>query len=67
MSHAFIEEDVFVPAIRAKYSEPANLQWALIDLKHEGVENLDSIAADYGLDRNFLLGRFMRAEGVAHY
>jgi len=71
MSHAFIDEDAFVPAVRAtrtQHPEPPSIQWALMDLKSEGIEHLKEIASDYDIDPQFLLGRWMRAQGdPAHY
>lgn len=64
MSHAFIDEDVFVPARRACLSDPPNLQWALLDLKNEGPEKLDEIAVYYSIDPQFLRGRHLRE--IAH-
>jgi hypothetical protein len=67
MAHAFIEEDYFVTGRRAILADPPNLQWALMDLKSEGVENLNSIAEFYGLDASFLMGRYVRSIETVNY
>ena len=66
MSHAFIEEDTFVPGRRAVYGEPPNLQWALMDLDVEGAAKLEEIANEYSIDPQYLLGRWTRARTPAN-
>lgn len=64
MAHAFIDEDTFVPARRAVHAEHPNLQWALIDLENEGLDALDEIAAEYGLNPSYLIGRWARRNSI---
>lgn len=66
MSHAFIDEDAFVPAAalrRTVHAEPQSITYALADIRTEGLEHIEEIARDYDLDPQFLLGRWMRATG----